>query len=238
MTLKYFSALAIFGCAFLSMFAMCFGSAGEPASQWKRFELDNGLVFYAQEDHTTSVVSHHIFVRVGSRLESPGITDISHFVEHLRWGGNPGEEPYEKKLQSIGGSTGGHTFADFTDYVDSGPAPALEMMIKSGAQFLGGLRTQEDRFQTERDVLLSEDMLANQRPNYVAIRHLFSIAFQAHPYKNPVGGWRSDLAQITLQDVRAFFKAFYTPANTAVFLAGDFETDRVVLLMRQYYGYF
>jgi zinc protease len=236
MAIRIYSAVGVFGCAFVSVFTMCFGSGGETVSQWKRFELDNGLVFFTQEDHTTSVVSHHIFVQVGSRLESPGITDISHLIEHLRWGGNPGEEPFEKRLQSLGGSTGGHTFPDFTDYVDSGPGPALEMMIESGSQFLSGLRTQEDRFLTERDVLLSEDLLANQHPDYVALRHLFSVAFQAHPYKNPAGGWRSDLSQITLQDVQAFFKTFYIPGNSAVFLAGDFETQRAVLLMKKYYG--
>ncbi len=207
-----------------------------PPSRWSRFKLENGLVFFLQEDHTTSMVSHHIFVHTGARNERPGITDISHLIEHLRWGGNPGEEPFEKKMQVLGGSTGGHTFPDFTDYIDTAPNHALELMIESGADFIGGLRTQQDRFKAERDVILSEALLAENNANYVAIRHLFAAAFQAHPYKNPVGGWRSDAAEITLEDVKTYFQTYYTPRNTTIFLAGDFETDAVIALMKKNYG--
>ena len=233
---KTYFGISLFGFLFLLSLIMGFGLAEKTAPRWTRFELDNGLVFFTQEDHSTSMVSHHIFVRTGSRHERPGITDISHFIEHLRWGGNPGEEPYEKTLQAIGGSTGGHTFPDFTDYIDSAPGPALEMIIRSGTEFLAGLRTKDSRFHAERDVLLSEDLLASQNPNYAAICHLFSMAFQSHPYKNPVGGWRSDLSSITLQDVQEYFKTYYAPGNVAVFLAGDFDTPRVAALMARYYG--
>jgi len=226
-------------CSLLSVSGLLTASVraeDKPLSRWQRFELENGLVFFTQEDHTTNMVSHHIFVHTGSRNERPGITNISHLIEHLRWGGDGGEEPYEKQLKALGGSTGGHTFPDFTDYIDSGPSEALELMIESGAKFLSGIRTDEDRFKAERDVVLSEDLLANSNPNYVAMRHLFSTAFQAHPYKNQVGGWRSDTENISLDDVKIYFETCYTPANTAVFLCGDFVTPRIVSLITKHYG--
>ena len=221
---------------FLTSLILSFGSVEKTTPRWQLFELDNGLVFFAQEDHSTSTVSHHIFVGAGSRYEQPGKAGISHIMEHLRWGGNLGEEPFETKLQALGGSTGGHTFPDFTDYIDSAPGSALEMIIKSGADFLSGLQTQESRFRAERDVIFSEELLASQNPNYVALRHLFSIAFQSHPYKNPVGGWRPDISQIALQDVREYFRKYYTPENVTIFLAGDFDTPRTAALMTRYYG--
>jgi zinc protease len=208
----------------------------QETSNWKRFELDNGLVFFVQEDHSADVVSHHIFVLTGSRNEAVGKTNLSHFIEHLRWGGHEGEEPYEKKLQALGGSTGGHTFPDFTDYIDIGPSSALELMIRSGAEFLSGLETDETRFQTEREVMLSEDLLASNNPNFVAIRNLISIAFQAHPYKNPPGGWRTDTARLSLKDAKDYFNTYYTPANTVVFIAGDLDVEHTVKEMTTHYG--
>ncbi len=210
--------------------------AQETPIRWQSCKLDNGLLVLTHEDHSAPLVSHHIYVGAGSRTEWPGITGISHLIEHLRWGGNAGEEPFEKRIQALGGSTGGHTWPDFTDYVDVVPNAGLEMALREGARFLSGLQTDETRFKAERDVVLSEMLLAENDPYYVALRHLSAVAFEAHPYRAPVGGWISDVSRITLKDVKDYFHAFYSPQNTTVLLAGDFKTSDVLALTKRYYG--
>jgi len=210
--------------------------AQETPIRWQSSKLDNGLLVLTHEDHSVPLVSHHIYVGAGSRTEWPGITGISHLIEHLRWGGNAGEEPFEKRIQALGGSTGGHTWPDFTDYVDVVPNAGLEMALREGARFLSGLQTDEARFRAERDVVLSEMLLAENDPYYVALRHLSAVAFEAHPYRAPVGGWISDVSRITLKDVKDYFHIFYSPQNTIVLLAGDFKTSEALALVKKYYG--
>ncbi len=211
-------------------------TAQETPIRWQSCKLDNGLLILTHEDHSAPLVSHHIYVGAGSRTEWPGITGISHLIEHLRWGGHAGEEPFEKRIQALGGSTGGHTWPDFTDYVDVVPNAGLEMALREGARFLSGLQTDEARFKAERDVVLSEMLLAENDPYYVALRHLSAVAFEAHPYRAPVGGWISDVSRITLKDVRDYFHIFYSPQNTTVLLAGDFKTSDALALAKKYYG--
>lgn len=210
------------------------GHAAE--SKWQRHVLDNGLLLLTQEEHSSPLISHHIFARVGSRFEQPGMTGISHLIEHLRWGGNPGEESFEKRIQALGGETGGHTFRDFTDYVDVVPKDGLEFVVQAGATFLSGLGTKEERFKAERDVVANELLLGENNPYSLAMRHLMAVSFEAHPYRAPTGGWLSDLQQITLQDVKGYFQTYYSPGNVTVLLAGDFNTDNAVALVKKYYG--
>jgi predicted Zn-dependent peptidase len=225
--------------SFILSFAFCIPLtqfAQDPSIRWKNEKLANGLTFLYYEDHSAPLISHHIYVGAGSRTERPGITGISHLIEHLRWGGNATEEPFEKRLQALGGSTGGHTWPDFTDYVDIAPSSTMEMVVREGALFLGGLRTDEERFKAERDVVLSEMMLAENNPYYVTLRYLWAGAFEVHPYRHPVVGWYSDVSQITLKDVKDYFSSYYSPQNTVILLAGDFDPSEASTLVQKYYG--
>jgi zinc protease len=51
----------------------------------REHQLDNGLKILLKEIHTAPIVSHWVWYRVGSRYESPGLTGISHWVEHMQF---------------------------------------------------------------------------------------------------------------------------------------------------------
>src|SRR6476646_8547006 len=71
----------------------------------ERHTLSNGLVVLTHEDHSVPTITFWQWYRVGSRNESPGITGISHFFEHMMFNGSKNVPPkeYDRILESNGG---------------------------------------------------------------------------------------------------------------------------------------
>ena len=65
---------------------------------------------------------------------------------------------------------------------------------------------------------------------------LFALAFTAHPYRWPVIGWRSDIANTTVEVCRDFFASYYVPNNIILSIAGDFDTEEALAKIRKTFG--
>ncbi|MCA9975236.1 MAG: insulinase family protein, partial [Anaerolineales bacterium] len=86
--------------------------------------LDNGLTVVTKEMHHAPVASFMIWYRVGSRHEIPGITGISHWVEHMMFKGTPnfpGSE-LDRMISREGGHWNAFTWLDFTAYYETMPS--------------------------------------------------------------------------------------------------------------------
>ena len=98
----------------------------------KVHKLDNGLKILLLEDHTIPQVALYTYFRVGSRNERPGLTGVSHFIEHMMFNGTkkigPGE--FDRKMEFSGGANNAFTGTDMTGYTDWFPPAALEVMIE------------------------------------------------------------------------------------------------------------
>lgn len=107
----------------------------------KVYKLDNGLKILLLEDHDIPNVALYTFFHVGSRNERPGITGVSHFIEHMMFNGTkkfgPGE--FDRKMEFSGGSNNAFTGDDMTGYTDWFPAAALEPMIEMESDRMQGL---------------------------------------------------------------------------------------------------
>src|SRR5262245_66157302 len=80
------------------------------------FRLDNGLEVLILEDHAVPLATVQVWYRVGSRNERPGITGVSHFLEHMMFKGTPkyGPGQYSQLIQRYGGSQNAFTSYDMT----------------------------------------------------------------------------------------------------------------------------
>jgi zinc protease len=63
-----------------------------------------------------------------------------------------------------------------------------------------------------------------------------ATALTAHPYRNPVIGWMSDLQSLTVEDARDFYQRWYTPNNAVLVVVGDVEPREVMTLAEKYFG--
>jgi zinc protease len=95
------------------------------------FRLSNGLDVLILEDHAVPLATVQVWYRVGSRNERPGITGISHFLEHMMFKGTPkyGPGTYSQLIQRYGGTQNAFTSYDMTAYYSVLPAARLDLAL-------------------------------------------------------------------------------------------------------------
>ena len=214
-------------------------AAWQPDIHLERFSLANGLTLFVLPDHRLPIVSLQIHYQVGSRHELPGITGISHLFEHLMFRGTEtlGPEEFSRILQSKGGEINAFTTKDHTSYFENLPAAHLELGLKLEADRLLHLKLDDDTFQPELQVVISERKLRSVDSPFGLLEELlFATAYTQHPYTWPVVGWDQDLHRMTLDDCLAYYRSHYHPGKITVVIAGDVELGRARDLVDRYFG--
>jgi predicted Zn-dependent peptidase len=123
---------------------------------------------------------------------------------------------------------------DATRYVSSLPANKLElwMLMESSRFYEPVLR----EFYKEKDVVMEERRMNENRPEGRLMEDFLSVAFKAHPYGEPVIGYMSDLQAISRDDAAAFYKKCYSPANVTIAIVGDVDPQQVKKMAQIYFG--
>ncbi len=214
-------------------------AAWQPEIAIVPYRLDNGLSLFVLPDKRLPIVSLQVHYKVGSRHELPGITGISHLFEHLMFRGTQtlGPEEFSRILQAKGGEINAFTTRDHTSYFENLPAEHLELGLSLEADRLKHLKLDDDNFQPERQVVISERKLRSvDSPFGLVTEQLFAAAYTQHPYQWPVIGWDQDLRRLTLKDCLTYYRAYYHPGNMTVVLAGDVVPEAVRDLVDRYFG--
>ncbi len=200
--------------------------------------LENGLKVILLEDHSVPVVSRQTFYHVGSRNERPGITGISHFIEHMMFNGAEkyGPKEFDRILEANGGYSNAFTSNDVTAYYEDASSDVLELLIDLDTDRMRSLSFDPKYIESEMGVVKEERRLRIDNSIGGRMREeLSALAFKAHPYSWPVIGWMSDLEKINREDCVEYFKTYYSPNNAILIIAGDFETKDAQKLIDQYY---
>jgi len=210
----------------------------DPAQRVQVTRLDNGLTVLTLEDRATPVASFQMWVHVGSRDESR-YTGLAHLFEHMMFKGSKhiGPEEYAKLIQARGGRLNAFTSRDFTVYFEDVPPESLPLVIDLEAERVAYLDISETTLTSERQVVLEERrMRTEDSPEGRAFEALLAMAFEAHPYRWPVIGWRSDVEKASVEVARDFFDTYYAPNNITLAVVGDFDTEATLRRIRRAFG--
>ena len=201
-------------------------------------QLANGLKVLLVEDHGIPNIALYTFFRVGSRNERPGLTGVSHFIEHMMFNGTaefgPGE--FDRRMEFLGGSNNAYTGDDMTAYTDWFPAAALDTMLRMESDRMQGLIFEPKVFESERGVVASERRLSVENNNdAILYENVRATAIMAHPYHWDVIGWMSDILGWKRDEVMAYYRTYYAPNNAVLVMVGDFDPVPALALIRKYY---
>lgn len=235
---KHRRGLSIAVLVLISVSARAEATLDDPALRTQRTTLENGLEVLTLEDHTTPVVSFQMWVRVGSRDETR-LTGLAHLFEHMMFKGSQSIEPeqHARLIASRGGSSNAYTTRDVTVYTADVTSQALPLVIALEAERVANLDITEATLVSERKVVLEERrMRTDDSPGGKAMESLFSQTFQAHPYRWPVIGWASDIANTSVEACREFFAAYYVPNNITLVIVGDFDSAAALEQIEQAFG--
>jgi zinc protease len=203
--------------------------------------LDNGLDVLLHEDHSCPIAALNLWYHVGSKNERPGKTGFAHLFEHLMFEGSEHHDRgFFQPLQGAGATLNGSTNADRTNYWEVVPSGALELALWMESDRMGYLlpALTQAKFANQRDVVLNERRQNYEnRPYGLASMALLAALFPPdHPYHWATIGEIADLEAVQLDEVHAFFRRYYHPANASLAIAGDFDSVRTLDLVRQYFG--
>lgn len=203
------------------------------------YQLANGLQVVVVENHRAPIVSHMVWYRVGAADEPPGKSGIAHLLEHLMFKGTPSVPPgeFSKIVARMGGRDNAFTSSDYTAYYQNVASDRLEAVMKLEADRMRNLTLDDQNVVTERAVVLEERRSrTDNNPQALLAERVEAALYLNHPYRRPIIGWGSEIAQLTREDALDYYKRWYAPNNAILVVAGDVQPDKVRQLAETYYG--
>jgi predicted Zn-dependent peptidase len=199
-------------------------------------ELGSGLRVVTEAMPSVRSVALGLWVRTGSRDETPPQAGLSHFLEHLLFKGTPRRSAIEisEELDGMGASANAatgkestHLFARFLDeHTDQAFGLLAEMLTRPTLP--------ADEVDSEREVILEEIAMYEDEPQDRVHDVLAEAIFGDHPLGRRVLGSSDVIASVPVPEIRAYHDDRYTPANVVVAAAGHLDHEQVVALTRNY----
>ncbi len=205
-------------------------ASAAPSEVIQRETLANGMRVILVENHSKPLVAACIFVNGGSRTETPGLSGLSHYYEHLIFRGGSlkqGELEFRKQMQRIGEETGGYTTNDYTCYGFTAPKENLDEALDRSVDAWMNLKLSQEKVAKEREVVMSEFKQGEDRPDYKVYYQIERLMFRDHPYKRDTIGLRDVIEHSSLATFRTFYEERYVPNQMILTVVGDFEAATV-----------
>jgi zinc protease len=217
-----------------------------PKIAFEKHILPNGLQLILHVDRKLPVVHVNLCFHVGSNNERVGRSGFAHLFEHMMFEGSKNaSQKYHVYAEKAGaniseGVFSGSTEWDRTNYHISVPSANLEHVLWLESDRVATLAeaVTKERFENVRDVVRNErrEKLENQpygRWRKLVFENLYPYR---HPYANDIIGTHEDLLAATVEDVKDFFRTFYTPNNLSLAVVGDFDPAEAKRLVEKYFG--
>jgi zinc protease len=231
------------------LFVLLFSAAGQerslPKIEFEKYTLPNGLQVILHVDRKLPVVNVNQWFHVGSKNEPVGRTGFAHLFEHMMFQGSKNAGKYFNIVEKAGanlfeGGVNGTTDWDRTNYFATVPSASLEALLWLESDRLATLPEgiDQQKLDNQRDVVKNERRQSMEnRPYGRWIKLLFENLYPyRHPYANDVIGSHQDLTAANMDDVKEFFRTWYTPNNLSLTIAGDFEPAEAKRLVQKYFG--
>jgi zinc protease len=231
--------LALQLCLLAALAAGAAPCAAASAAATAEHKLANGMRIIVKPDRRAPVVVAMLWYKVGSIDEVSGSTGIAHVLEHMAFKGTPdiGSGEYSRLISEAGGSFNAFTSHDATGYYANLQKSRLPLALRLEADRMANLLLSEEEFKKEIRVVMEERRLRTEdRPRGLVSEQLMATALTAHPYRNPIIGWMSDLQSMRIEEVRDFYRRWYGPNNTLLVVVGDVEPREVFALAEEHFG--
>ena len=207
-----------------------------------QFDLPNGLHVILHEDHTVPLLTVNVWYHVGSAREKVGRTGFAHLFEHLMFMGSKNAKygDFDQLLEAAGGTNNASTAEDRTNYYIDVPSNALDLALFLESDRMAYLidAMSPKTVDAQRDVVKNERRQNYENAPYgmASIEIAEMLYPKAHPYRWPTIGYMEDLTAASYEDVVAFFRTYYQPANASLVVAGDIDPVKTRAAIEKWFG--
>ena len=214
------------------------------------YRLGNGMRVLLFPDASKPTLTTNIVYMVGSRHENYGETGMAHLLEHLlfkptaNFGIKKGTRTPVEILNASGADFNGTTWYDRTNYHSTFPANEdnlRQMLALEADRMVNAPIDQNDLWNTttskgEMTVVRNEFEMHDSDPIAVTTERLQAVAYDWHNYGKSTIGARSDIEQVNIPRLRAFYKHYYQPDNALLMVAGRFDEAKVLRQVNELFG--
>ena len=205
----------------------------------EEYTLDNEMKVILIQDKRSPIVVSSLWYKVGSSFEYPGVTGISHILEHMMFKGTTTTEAgeFSRIIKQLGGSENAFTGRDFTGYYQKVHKDYLETCLKYESDRMVNLMLNQEDLRTEREVVKEERRLRTEdNPSSKAYEKIGMQIFGLQKYGIPIIGTMEDISNISTQDLKDWYNRYYKPSNATLIIAGDFQELKTKQLIEKYFG--
>lgn len=143
---------------------------------------------------------------------------------------------YDKMIVGLGAQgTNAFTSVERTAYINDIPSTELEKWMKVESERFSELVLR--LFHTELEAVYEEFNLAQDSDYRTSGKAMNELLFEKHPYGTQTTlGLSEHLKNPSMEKIHAYFKTYYVPNNMAICLAGDFDSDETLTMIKKYFG--
>ncbi len=202
------------------------------------FRMANGLNVLLFPDQSKPTATVNITYLVGSRHENYGETGMAHLLEHLVFKGTPKNPAIDKEFNRRGMRFNGTTWLDRTNYFQlfQSSDDNLEWALQMEADRMVNSFIAKKDLDSEMTVVRNEYENGENQPFGVMLKRMQSMAYDWHNYGNSTIGNRSDIENVKIENLQAFYRQYYQPDNAVLLVAGKFDADKVLGWIGKYFG--
>ena len=197
--------------------------------QFKQARLPNGLNVIGELNPAAASLAVGFFVRTGSRDETPEVAGVSHFLEHMMFKGTDRRTAFDinRQFDEMGAQYNAFTAEENTVYYGAVLPEFQDALLDLlGDMLRPALRAQD--FDTEKNVILEEIALYEDRPQFRLYEKLMAAHFSGHPLGNSILGTPASITDLKRDDMCAYFQRRYSPSNVTLVGVGKIDWDALL----------
>src|SRR2546430_4119305 len=246
MNLHRLRLLAALSLIFPTLVAAQPAGAGPPAGVARvtsvegvtEYLLPNGLKILLIPDRSIDTITVNVTYLVGSRHEGYGETGMAHLLEHLMFRGTPRFPDIKADFQKRGARYNGSTSFDRTNYFETFPASAktLDHVLEVEADRMVNAPIARKDLDAEMTVVRNEFESGENSAFNVLRERVAASAYLWHNYGRAIIGARSDIENVPIERLQAFYRHYYQPDNAVLLVAGKFDEAKTLGLISKYFG--
>lgn len=196
---------------------------------FERSVLNNGTVLVTERAHSFQSLSIGVWVKGGSRHETPSQAGMAHFLEHMMFKGTGKRSSLDiaRDVDLVGGDFNAMTTREYTCFHLTLPHREMDFALELLTDILKDSRFDPIELERERMVVLQEFAMVEESPEEWVHEVMFDKAFGGHPLGRPILGTEKVLRSFTRDDVLAYFQQHYYSKNIVITMAGDLNHKQV-----------
>jgi predicted Zn-dependent peptidase len=195
--------------------------------------LDSGVRIVTEAMPSVRSVSLGLWIGTGSRMESHAQAGLSHLLEHLLFKGSSHygsleiDQIFDGMGAELNAGTGKETTSVYARVIDEHLAEALDVMADMV------FRPALQEIDAERAVILEEIAMYEDDPQEKVFDVFGEAVFGDDPLGRAIIGRAPVIAETPAEEIKAFHRQRYVPANVVIAAAGAVDHDQFVALAEE-----